>query len=84
MRTQCKADRGIHQLKGLSPVAMEHLTVAVKAARKADKKDKALRSIAREVRLWHKRHNDKPQTRIYGHLISQQDGIADKIIVATV
>lgn len=83
-RTFSKADRPIHKLAGLDYAGMERLTAGVKAARKVDRKDKALRSIARECRLWFQRQA-KPETRIYGSLISQQDGRpTDKLVVATI
>lgn len=82
-RTGIHGDRPIQALKGLSPVSMESLTTSVKVARTIDKKDKALRSIARECRLWHKKHNAKTPVRVYSHLISQQDGLTnDKLIIA--
>jgi alkylated DNA nucleotide flippase Atl1 len=83
-RSFSKADRGIHQVKGLAYGEVAGLIGRVNAARKVSKRDKALRSIARECRLWLKA-NEAAKPRIYASQVSQQDGLsAEKIIVATV
>jgi hypothetical protein len=49
--TKCKADRGIHQLSGLSVVQVEPLLNRLKAD-----KSREARSLRRECRLWFKRN----------------------------
>lgn len=84
-RTGIWADVSIDRLPGLSVAAVETLTTKVKEARKTDKKDKALRSIARELRLWNRRNGPKnPVVRRDGGKVSEQTGIPDVWIVATV
>jgi hypothetical protein len=75
--TKCKADRGIHQLSGLSVVQVEPLLNRLKAD-----KSREARSLRRECRLWFKR-NAAPVKRDGGK-VSEQTGISDKWIVATV
>jgi hypothetical protein len=75
---KCKADRGIHQLPGLSPVQVEPLLNRLKAD-----KSREARSLRRECRLWFKR-NIKPTVKRDGGKVSEQTGISDKWIVATV
>jgi hypothetical protein len=79
-RTGVFGDRGIHQIP-VPAVEMEGFVNRVKAARKADRKDKALRSIMRECQMW-ARKQAPVKPKFYAHQISEQQATVEKFIVA--
>lgn len=80
-RLTCRADRGIHQLSGLTQTEVQGLL-----ERAVGKPSRECRSIRRECRMWLRRNvkvESKP--RVAAHLISMQDGLTtEKLIVATI